>query len=70
VTDDLRAEEQPAAEQPLPAGSPVAEQTAELNAQVATMLNALDGMPTAEHAQTYAALHGRLQGALGDLDGE
>lgn len=70
MSDDPRPEEQPVAEQPLPAGLPVAEQTAELNAQVATMLAALDGTPTAEHAQTYAAVHAKLQGALGHLDGE
>ena len=70
MTDEARPAEQPAAEQPLPPGMPAAEQTAELTDQVATMLSALDGTPTAEHAQTYAALHARLQGALGDSDGE
>jgi hypothetical protein len=66
--------EQPPAEQPLAAqspsvGMPAARQTDELTDQVRTMLVALDGTPTAEHAQTYAALLARLHGALGDLDG-
>jgi hypothetical protein len=67
--EDQPAEDQPAEDQPLWDGKP-ADETAELTHEVATMLDALDGRPTAEHAHTYAALHARLQGALGDLDGE
>jgi hypothetical protein len=29
----------------------------------------LDGLPTAEHAEVYEDVHGRLQRALADLDG-
>jgi hypothetical protein len=74
VTDEPPTEDQPRAAPPAPE-PPLStgvrpDQMRALTDEVATMLAALDGTPTAEHAQTYAALHARLHSALGDLAGE
>jgi hypothetical protein len=60
----------PTEQQPPTAGVPAAEKSSDLAAQVAAMLAALDGTPTAEHAPTYTVLQTRLQRALGDLEGD
>lgn len=60
-TDDVRAA----------ADSAVAPVTGHPRVDAATaVLDALDDLPTADHAELFEDVHRRLQGALSDLDGD